>query len=66
MTRQEHVFDNQQASQAVHCPNPISLETVALIHDSLAQLLCSLRGSLPVASAEAGQREYESWLSSSH
>ncbi|MEO8656064.1 MAG: hypothetical protein ABI409_18205 [Ramlibacter sp.] len=66
MTRQQDVFSMQEESAAVHCPDPVSLETIELIHDSLAQLLRSLRRSVPSRAAEAGRLEYDSWLPRSH
>ena len=67
MTRQQDVFSMQEGSPAAaHCPDPISLETIELIHDSLAQLLRSLRRSVPGRAAKAGRLEYDSWLPRSH
>ncbi len=67
MTRQQDVFSMQEGSEAaVHCPDPISLETIELIHDALAQLLRSLRRGVPTRATEAGRLEYDSWLPRSH
>ena len=67
MTRQQDVFSMQNESgAAVHCPDPISLETIELIHDSLSQLLRSLRRGVPARAAEAGRVEYDSWLPRAH
>lgn len=66
MTRQQDVFSTQQGTHAVQCPDPISLETIELIHDALAQTLRSLRRGVPTRAAEAGRLEYESWLPHSH
>lgn len=67
MGRQQDMCSMQEASQAaIHCPDPISLETIELIHDSLARLLGTLRHRVPNRAAEAGRLEYDSWLPRSH
>ncbi len=44
-------------------PQPVSLETIALIEQVLAQLLGALRARITApATRDAGAIEYDSWL----
>lgn len=51
------------AFQGMECPAPISLETMAVVEQVLAQLLAELRQKLAGSVAPAaGAAEYASWF----
>lgn len=68
MTVQQDVFSIPETGHAaLPCPDPVSLETIELIEQALAQMLRSLRRGVPNRAAEeAGLLEYRSWLPRSH
>ena len=68
MTVQQNVFQTQERSAAAGSgPHPVSLETMELIEQALAQMLSSLRRGAPDAAAqEAGRIEYDSWFPGTH
>lgn len=47
---------------AMHCPAPISLETLAVAEEVLLQMLRDWRARLEAPAPEAAAVEYESWL----
>jgi len=54
----------EDRAASVTCPHPVSLETLAVIEQLLAEMMLSLRRKIePRASpADAGEQEYTSWL----
>jgi hypothetical protein len=57
----------QTAATRAECPEPISLETLAVIEQVLAQMLGELRGKLKGSlAAQQGAIEYASWLPQRH
>ena len=51
--------DLSPAAEPASMPAPVSIETVAFMVQVLSDALRKLRGE---AAAEAGEREYQSWL----
>ena len=68
MTVPQEVFSVPESGHTgLPCPDPVSLETIELIQQALAQMVRSLRRSVPSRSAEeAGSLEYSSWLPHVH
>jgi hypothetical protein len=57
----------QVHATAGECPEPLSLETLAVIQQALGEVLQGLRQRATAhAAREAGAREYASWLPRLH
>ena len=61
-SRQDPIAATAKRPLDGECPHPVSLETLAVVEDALADLLWSLRGTTRRAAEEAGAVEYASWL----
>lgn len=61
--QQQSIPSSATGPIADHCPQPVSLETLAVVEQVLADLLSTLRGRQATQAArDAGVVEYASWL----
>lgn len=68
--QQQSIRSSATGSIADACPQPVSLETLAVVEQVLADLLSALRGRQATqatqAARDAGAVEYASWLPPRH